>query len=60
MATASILDSEATFVRQAEDAGLDQPWIEALQQNGVVTFGKLSFAITSPGTVALMNKLPAS
>ena len=52
MATASILDSEATFVRQAEDAGLDQPWIEALQQNGVATFGKLSFAITSPGTVA--------
>ena len=52
MATASILDSEAAFVRQAEDAGLDQPWIEALQQNGVATFGKLSFAITSPGTVA--------
>ena len=52
MATASILDSEATFVQQAEDAGLNQPWIEALQQNGVATFGKLSFAITSPGTVA--------
>ena len=26
----SILDSEATFVQQAEDAGLTQPWIDAL------------------------------
>ena len=36
MATSSILDSEATFIQQAEDAGL----------------AKLSFAVTSPGVTA--------
>eukprot|EP00435_Cladocopium_sp_Y103_P065975 s975_g28.t1 len=52
MATASFLDSEATFVQQAEDAGLSQPWIDALKTNSVATFAKLSFAVTTPGTVA--------
>ena len=44
--------SEATFVQQAEDAGLSQPWIEALRNNYLATFAKLSFAVTSPGVVA--------
>ena len=52
MAASSILDSEATFVQQAEDAGLSQPWIEALRNNQLATFAKLSFAVTSPGVVA--------
>ena len=52
MALSSLLDSEATFAQQAEECGLSEPWITALKDNGVATFAKLSFAITSPGTVA--------
>ena len=52
MAASSILDSEATFVQQAEDAGLTQPWIDALRNNQLATFAKLSFAVSSPGVVA--------
>ena len=52
MAASSFLDSEATFVQQAKDAGLTQPWIEALRINQLVTFAKLSFAVTSPGVMA--------
>eukprot|EP00435_Cladocopium_sp_Y103_P030411 s3870_g7.t1 len=52
MALSSLLDSEATFTQQAEECGLSQPWIAELKTNAVATFAKLSFAITSPGTVA--------
>ena len=52
MATSSILDSEATFIQQAEDAGLTQPWLTALKANSLATFAKLSFAVTSPGITA--------
>ena len=52
MATSSILDSEATFTQRAEDAGLNQQWIDALKNNNLATFAKLSFAVTPPGTVA--------
>jgi hypothetical protein len=52
MATSSILDSEATFVQQAEDAGLTQLWVDALKTSSLATFAKLAFAVTSPGTVA--------
>ena len=52
MATSSILDSEATFIQQAEDAGLTQPWVDALKASSLATFAKLAFAVTSPGTVA--------
>ena len=52
MAVASFLDSEATFVQQAKEAGLSAEWIDSLKTSGVATFAKLSFAITSPGTVA--------
>jgi hypothetical protein len=52
MALSSILDSEATFVQQAQEVGLTEPWVEALKANSLATFAKLSFAITSPGTVA--------
>ena len=51
MALSSILDS-ATFVQQAVEVGLTAPWIDALKANSLATFSKLSFAITSPGTVA--------
>lgn len=52
MALSSLLDSEATFTQQAEECGLSEPWVTALKNNAVATFAKLSFAITSPGTVA--------
>jgi len=52
MALSSLLDSEATFSQQASECGLSEPWITALKSNVVATFAKLSFAITSPGTVA--------
>ena len=52
MALSSLLDSEATFAQQAEECGLSEPWVTSLKENGVATFAKLSFAITSPGTVA--------
>ena len=52
MALSSLLDSEATFCQQAEECGLSEPWVSSLKHNGVATFAKLSFAITSPGTVA--------
>eukprot|EP00435_Cladocopium_sp_Y103_P063680 s333_g25.t1 len=52
MAVSSLLDSEATFVQQAEECGLSEPWITSLKTSAVATFAKLSFAVTSPGTVA--------
>ena len=52
MALSSLLDSEAIFAQQAEECGLSEPWITSLKDNGVAAFAKLSFAITSPGTVA--------
>ena len=52
MALSSLLDSEATFAQQAEECGLSEPWVTSLKENGMATFAKLSFAITSPGTVA--------
>ena len=52
MALSSLIDSEATFIQQAEECGISEPWVTALKNNAVATFAKLSFAITSPGTVA--------
>lgn len=52
MDLSSILDSEATFVQQAQEVGLTEPWIDALKNNSLARFAKLSFAITSPGIVA--------
>ena len=52
MALASILDSEATFTQQAQEVGFTDLWIDALKANSLATFAKLSFQITSPGTVA--------
>ena len=34
------------------EVGLSEPWVDALKTNSLATFAKLSFAITSPGTVA--------
>ena len=39
-------------MQQAQEVGLTEPWVEALKANSLATFAKLSFAITSPGTVA--------
>ena len=52
MAMASVIDSEATFEQQAMDAGLSQPWIDALKNSSLATMAKLSFAVTTPGMVA--------
>ena len=32
MAMSSVIDSEATFEQQAIEAGLSQPWIDALKK----------------------------
>ena len=52
MAMSSVIDSEATFEQQAIEARLSQPWIDALKNSGLATMAKLSFAVTTPGTVA--------
>ena len=52
MAMSSVIDSEATFEQQAIEAGLSQPWIDALKTSGLATMAKLSFAVTTPGTAA--------
>ena len=52
MSMSTILDSEATFEQQAAEAGLSDPWIDALKNHQMATFSKLSFAITTPGTTA--------
>ena len=57
MAASSYLDSEATFSQQAKEAGLSEPWIDALKTNAVATFAKLSFAVTSPGVVATDDQI---
>ena len=59
MAASSFLDSEATFVQQATEAGLGELWIDALRTNSLATFAKLSFAITSPGVVATDDQINA-
>lgn len=50
MANSSILDSVATFGKQAKNASLPDDWVNALKTNGVDTLGKLSYAVTIPGT----------
>ena len=50
MSMSTILDSEATFEQQASEAGLSDPWIDALRTHHMGTFSKLSFAISTPGT----------
>jgi len=57
MASATFLDSEATFSQQAEDAGLSEAWVEALKNGALATFAKLSFAVTSPGVVATNDQI---
>ena len=57
MASASFLDSEATFSQQSEDAGLSGPWVDALKNSSLATFAKLSFAVTSPGVVATDDQI---
>eukprot|EP00434_Breviolum_minutum_P016189 symbB.v1.2.014265.t1/scaffold1033.1/size247163/3 len=59
MAMASVIDSEATFEQQASEAGLSQPWIDALKNNQMATMAKLSFAITTPGTAPTDDSITA-
>lgn len=56
MANSSILDSVATFERQAKAAGLPEEWITALKAASVDTLGKLSYAVSIPGN-ALTDEL---
>ena len=49
MANSSILDSVATFEKQASNANLAPEWITALKTSGINTLGKLSYAVTNPG-----------
>ena len=42
MSMSTVLDSEATFEQQAaNEAGLSQPWIDALKNDHMATFAKL-------------------
>ena len=50
MANSSILQSTATFERQAKNVELPAEWIAALKASGIDTLGKLSYAVTIPGT----------
>ena len=50
MANSSILDSVATFEKQALNASLEQGWLDALKAAHIDRLGKLSYAITNPGT----------
>ena len=49
MANSSILQSTATFERQAKNVEPAE-WIAALKASGIDTLGKLSYAVTIPGT----------
>ena len=59
MSMSTILDSEATFEQQANEAGLSQPWIDALKNDHMATFAKLSFAVTTPGVAATDDAITA-
>ena len=50
MAATSVLSSTAAFDRRCESVGLAQSWIDALKDKGVTTLGKLSYAVSLPGT----------
>eukprot|EP00438_Fugacium_kawagutii_P027861 Skav203259 [mRNA] locus=scaffold2987:6867:8090:+ [translate_table: standard] len=46
----SILDSVATFEKQAKAVGLADEWIQALKTSHIDTLGKLSYAVCIPGS----------
>ncbi|CAE7304323.1 unnamed protein product [Symbiodinium sp. CCMP2592] len=50
MAAVSILTSAAAFDKQCERVGLAAEWIAAMQASGITTLGKLSYAVSLPGT----------
>ena len=50
MAALSLLTSTAAFDRQCQRVGLSGAWSDALKASGVTTLGKLSYAVTLPGT----------
>jgi len=50
MANSSILDPVATFEKQASNVSLEQGWLDALKAARIDTLGKLSYAVTNPGT----------
>ena len=49
-AMAQTLDSEAVFTGKAGEAGLPQAALDHLLTNGVNTYSKLAYAVTTPGT----------
>ncbi|CAE7298793.1 unnamed protein product [Symbiodinium sp. CCMP2592] len=50
MAAVSILTSAAAFDKQCERVGLAADWIAAMKASGITTLGKLSYAVSLPGT----------
>ena len=59
MANSSILDSTATFERQARNSKLHEDWITALKASGIDTLSKLGYAVTNPGTAVTDEALQA-
>ena len=59
MASISIVDSDATFRRQAERLGFDQDIIDSLAAVGVTSLGHLAFAVVPPGGNASDDQIQA-
>ena len=50
MAAVSLLSSTAAFDKQCEKVGLAANWTDAMKAAGITTLGKLSYAVSLPGT----------
>ncbi|CAE7939885.1 unnamed protein product, partial [Symbiodinium necroappetens] len=50
MAAVSLLSSTAAFEKQCEKVGLAASWVDAMKSTGITTLGKLSYAVSLPGT----------
>ena len=57
MAATSVLSSAAALGKQCVKVGLTQPWIDALSSAGVDTLGKLSYAVSLPGSPPSQAKI---
>ena len=57
MAATSVLASEPAFDKQCEKVGLSSDWVNALKTNHVNSLGKLSYAVSMPGTPATDSEI---
>ena len=57
MAATSVLASEPAFQKQCEKVGLTPEWVQALKTHHVDSLGKLSYAVSMPGSTATDTEL---